>query len=286
MVWFHAADDHRVGPLSFDDMVALLRQGRIDGETRIWNATLDGWRKLHEVEAFAAVLAEVTPPPLDPPSLDRLPLDPPPLDPPSPESSQPESSQPESSRPVSAPASPASPSSSPSSALAVVPPVLPPAGTALAGLQAGDAGVWVCLAAVLGFALAAGWQLARLVALINLDVANRQAAKAPMTAMVESLIWLQPALPLMAMLALFALGAHLSLRTMRRAAALTREGTTGVAAAPGSPCRVSSTGRRGWCAACWTMRRAGRRAAREGPGAPGWYGSGGCCSGWAGCCWR
>ncbi len=68
MVWFHAAGADKSGPISFEDMLALLRAGRIDGETKIWNAGLDGWRPLREVEVFAAALAEVTPPPATTPA--------------------------------------------------------------------------------------------------------------------------------------------------------------------------------------------------------------------------
>lgn len=62
MVWFHATDGEKSGPLSLEDMQALLRAGHIDGDTKIWTAGFDGWRKLRDVEAFAAILTEVTPP--------------------------------------------------------------------------------------------------------------------------------------------------------------------------------------------------------------------------------
>ena len=69
-VWYVALDNQQVGPLSWDDLVAHVRSGKVAGETLVFGPGMAQWTAARDVPRVAAVLAggaslsRAVPPPL------------------------------------------------------------------------------------------------------------------------------------------------------------------------------------------------------------------------------
>jgi hypothetical protein len=57
--WWYAADGQRRGPISFDEMLLLWRQGQVDLDTLAWTKGMDGWQALGALPAFASLSGAV-----------------------------------------------------------------------------------------------------------------------------------------------------------------------------------------------------------------------------------
>ncbi len=44
--WYYAEDDKRIGPISKSQFESLIKSGKINSETLVWNKTFSDWRKL------------------------------------------------------------------------------------------------------------------------------------------------------------------------------------------------------------------------------------------------
>lgn len=53
--WWYAADGQRRGPISFDEMLLLWRQGQVDPDTLAWTKGMDSWQALGALPAFASL---------------------------------------------------------------------------------------------------------------------------------------------------------------------------------------------------------------------------------------
>lgn len=63
MNWYYADGETRHGPVSAETLRSLVERGQLDANTLVWNDTLDGWKRLTEVdlgggEAGTTVCAE------------------------------------------------------------------------------------------------------------------------------------------------------------------------------------------------------------------------------------
>jgi uncharacterized RDD family membrane protein YckC len=60
--WYYAADNRQAGPVSEDQLRALMKSGQIRRNTLVWRAGLERWKKASQFDAFAD-LFPATPPP-------------------------------------------------------------------------------------------------------------------------------------------------------------------------------------------------------------------------------
>ncbi len=69
-VWYVALDNQQVGPLSWDDLVAQVRSGKVTGDTLVFGPGMTQWTAARDVPQVAALLAggaqltSAVPPPL------------------------------------------------------------------------------------------------------------------------------------------------------------------------------------------------------------------------------
>jgi hypothetical protein len=51
--WYYISDQHKVGPLSFDELVAHGRQGLVKPKSRVWSSKSPKWCEAKDVEGLA-----------------------------------------------------------------------------------------------------------------------------------------------------------------------------------------------------------------------------------------
>jgi hypothetical protein len=49
MKWFYAADGQQAGPVTDEDLDELIRAGRINGDTLVWEASMPDWKPLRDL---------------------------------------------------------------------------------------------------------------------------------------------------------------------------------------------------------------------------------------------
>jgi uncharacterized protein (TIGR00266 family) len=60
-MWYVALGNQQVGPLSWDDLVAYVRSGKVTGDTLVFGAGMSGWTAARDVPQVAAVLGGTAP---------------------------------------------------------------------------------------------------------------------------------------------------------------------------------------------------------------------------------
>jgi hypothetical protein len=50
--WYYISDQHKVGPLSFDELVAHGREGLVKPKTRVWSSKSPKWCEAKDVEGL------------------------------------------------------------------------------------------------------------------------------------------------------------------------------------------------------------------------------------------
>ena len=50
--WYYISDQNKVGPLSFDELVAHGRHGRVKPESRVWSSTSPKWCEAKDIEGL------------------------------------------------------------------------------------------------------------------------------------------------------------------------------------------------------------------------------------------
>lgn len=70
--WWYARDNERVGPVSIDDLKALLERGSILMSTMVWQEGMEAWRPINEIPALATIRQAVPPPIPQLPESERL----------------------------------------------------------------------------------------------------------------------------------------------------------------------------------------------------------------------
>lgn len=65
MKWFYASEGQQVGPVTDEQLDELIRTGRINGDTLVWEASMPGWKPLRDLRRPVGHLVQVTgsPPP-------------------------------------------------------------------------------------------------------------------------------------------------------------------------------------------------------------------------------
>lgn len=58
--WFVAIKGQQHGPVSFDDVVSMLRDGKISERSYLWNEQMPNWTRMRDLPIFASAVAAVT----------------------------------------------------------------------------------------------------------------------------------------------------------------------------------------------------------------------------------
>ena len=56
MKWYYAEDKTPVGPVSEQDIRALVGAGKITSDTLVWNRGFDGWQKFGKIKKSVTLL--------------------------------------------------------------------------------------------------------------------------------------------------------------------------------------------------------------------------------------
>jgi len=59
-MWYYIRDGDRVGPLSFEQIIAAAQEGKLSAGDRVWSNRLDGWRDAGSIPELARAAAQAT----------------------------------------------------------------------------------------------------------------------------------------------------------------------------------------------------------------------------------
>jgi hypothetical protein len=63
--WYYVDGDQRVGPVSENEVFALMDEGKLNSDSYVWKKGFDNWEKIKNVEDFQAQEAPVPAPPVE-----------------------------------------------------------------------------------------------------------------------------------------------------------------------------------------------------------------------------